>query len=536
MLKNLTLSSRITAAFLLMGLLIFMISAIGWRVSSRLTYQIRQISDNAFPTTVALWKINEGQTQVQSAERSLLNPATPFENRKKELTRIENAWVQINEGFKEYESIVHTPEADQIYQEVKPLWQDWVAAHQEFLKLNKDYESYEIENPRQVQIALMQQGDNSSSQIAKAKAAVAALTDMNDQTFQKKAPAFRAATDAILKLLNYTNELEIQSKKEAEKEIQISRIWILLALILGPATATIFAIFINKILVRNVQESGATITSSISQIAASGKQLEATVTEQVASTNQVTATAQEIAKTAIQLRKTMEKVASLSEETDQSARDGQEEISAMEMSMKNLADSTNSISNRLGAISERANKINSVVTTITKVADRTNLLSLNAAIEAEKAGEYGKGFSVVSREIRRLADQTAIATLEIEDTVQEMQSAVSAGVMEMDKFTKEVNQSVENIASIGTKLSEIIKKVQTITPRFEKVNVGMENQTESAQQISEAMMQLSEASSQTAKVIKGINDAISGLRTASYDLRQQISVNSKDLKRSGVQI
>ena len=78
------------------------------------------------------------------------------------------------------------------------------------------------------------------------------------------------------------------------------------------------------------------------------------------------------------------------------------------------------------------------MTTITKVADQTNLLSLNAAIEAEKAGEHGRGFAVVATEIRRLADQTAIASYDIEQLVKEMQSAVSAGVMGMDKFSEEV--------------------------------------------------------------------------------------------------
>ena len=70
-------------------------------------------------------------------------------------------------------------------------------------------------------------------------------------------------------------------------------------------------------------------------------------------------------------------------------------------------------------------------------------VGLHAAIEAEKAGEYGAGFAVVAREIRRLADQTAVATLEIEQMVKEMQSAVSTGVMEMDKFNKEVSSSVQ---------------------------------------------------------------------------------------------
>jgi len=83
------------------------------------------------------------------------------------------------------------------------------------------------------------------------------------------------------------------------------------------------------------------------------------------------------------------------------------------------------------------------------VADQTNLLSINAAIEAEKAGEYGLGFLVVAREIRRLADQTAVASLDIERMVKEMQYSASAGVMEMDNFAEQVRAGVREIGDVG---------------------------------------------------------------------------------------
>jgi len=187
-------------------------------------------------------------------------------------------------------------------------------------------------------------------------------------------------------------------------------------------------------LISQVQKSGIQITTSTTQIAAAGKQLEATVTEQVASTNEVRATSREISNTSEQLVQTMEEVARMSQKTADSASNSQSGLLQMQTAMNHLIQSTTAIASKLGVMNEKANNINSVVTTITKVADRTNLLSLNAAIEAEKAGEYGAGFAVVAREIRRLADQTAVATLEIEQMVKEMQNSVSSGVMEMDKF------------------------------------------------------------------------------------------------------
>ena len=164
-----------------------------------------------------------------------------------------------------------------------------------------------------------------------------------------------------------------------------------------------------------------------------------------------------------------------------------------------------------------------IVTTITKVADQTNLLSLNAAIEAEKAGEAGRGFAVVATEIRRLADQTAGATADIEQTVKEMQSAVAAGVMSMDKFSEQVRRGVQDMQQIGDQLSQIILQVQALAPRFETVSEGMRAQATGAEQISDALGQLTEASQQTVQSLRQSTDAIGGLNQVANTLRGAVS-------------
>jgi methyl-accepting chemotaxis protein len=251
-------------------------------------------------------------------------------------------------------------------------------------------------------------------------------------------------------------------------------------------------------LITQVQRAGIQVTTSATQLAAAGKQLESTVTEQVASTNQVVATTTEIAATSQELAQTMQGIAAVADETTTAAASSHAGLARMEATMQQMEIATRTIAERLAAIQERAGDITSVVTTITKVADQTNLLSLNAAIEAEKAGEYGRGFAVVAREIRRLADQTAVATLQIERIVNDMRASVSAGVVGMDQFAHEVQQGVEHVREVGTQLGQIIARVQALTPRFDTVNQGMQAQAEGAQQISEAMGQLREAVEQTA--------------------------------------
>jgi len=209
--------------------------------------------------------------------------------------------------------------------------------------------------------------------------------------------------------------------------------------------------------------------------------------------------------------------------TGEMATEGRMNLSVMDGTMRQLGETTGSFSSKLAIISERADHINLAVTTITKVADQTNLLSINAAIEAEKAGEYGLGFLVVAREIRRLADQTAVSSLDIERMVKEMQNSVSSGVMEMDRFAKQVTGGVREIGEISAKLGEIISAVQGISGRFGQVTEGMQAQSEGAEQIREAMVRLADGALRTAESLNQFHGATTHLREAVGDLKEEVS-------------
>ncbi len=276
-------------------------------------------------------------------------------------------------------------------------------------------------------------------------------------------------------------------------------------------------------LVSQVQQSGIHVTSSATEIAATAMQQEATVTEQAATTHQIKATVSEIAATSRELFKTVQDVTQVAWQTSESATQGQSSLQRMETTMHQMMEGTTAIGAKLAVLNEKASNIGSVVTTINKVADQTNLLSLNAAIEAEKAGEYGRGFAVVATEVRRLADQTAVATWDIEQMVKEMQSAVAAGVMGMDKFSDEVRRGVEDVREVSAKLARIIEQVQALMPEFASVNEGMQSQAKGAEQITEAMLQLSETAQQTAESLRQSSSAIQQLNHAAAGLQQGVS-------------
>jgi methyl-accepting chemotaxis protein WspA len=276
-------------------------------------------------------------------------------------------------------------------------------------------------------------------------------------------------------------------------------------------------------IVGEVQNSGIQVNSSVTAIAATGKEQQATATEIAATTTEIGATSKEISATSRELVKTMNEVSAVAEQSASLANSGQAGLTRMEETMRQVMEAAGSINAKLTVLNEKAGNINQVVTTITKVADQTNLLSLNAAIEAEKAGEYGRGFAVVASEIRRLADQTAVATYDIEQTVKEIQSAVSAGVMGMEKFSEEVRRGMQDMQHVGGELSQIIQQVQALAPRVESVNEGMQAQATGAEQISQALTQLSEAAQQTVESLRHSAVAVDGLMEVSVGLHASVS-------------
>ena len=553
MFKNQSMQARLIFAFIFMGLLVLIVAVAGLSGSSRLSKHIDTLANNNVPSISGLWKINEGKTQIESSERGLLDVNLNKAGRQAEIERMDNAWKQIQEGFHQYELTSKSNAEQQVYKDFLSKWEAWKKAHEEFLRLN--------------------QGN-----------AAAAIKTIGKQVEANRQPS-TAATDALLAVLKINEDLASETERASAKDISQVGFWAFVAILIGPGTAILFGIFFSNTiakplgakiagvveiahkisagdltsqitladeqdevgqlqnafytmnqdlngLVNRIQRSGNQITSSTDRITASGRDLEATVAEQVASTNEVTATAHQIAATSKELVHTMEQVVVMAEQTTVAASNSKDNLSHINSVMYQLLAGTQVISAKLEVMNVRAHKIGRVVTTIMVVADRTNLLSLNAALEAERAGEYGVGFAVVAREIRRLADQTAVATLEIEQMIKEMQSAVAIGVTEMDKFTKSVVHSVEDVDRISEQVAQVILQVQGLTPRFEQVSQSVDEQSQGAQQISEAMEHLSQASQQTAGSLRETNYALEQLDEASYSLKTEIArfkVNSSDI-------
>ncbi len=278
---------------------------------------------------------------------------------------------------------------------------------------------------------------------------------------------------------------------------------------------------LNTLLVK-VALAGNQVAASAAQMSAAVRQVEAAVSQQAASTNQVSATSKEINATVQDLARTMAGVTGMAEKAAETARGGVSSLEGIRGAIDELIHSSTAMTQTLNSINEKTGNIDRIITAITKVANRTNLLSLNAAIEAEKEGKSAGGFSVIAVEMRRLADQTAVAALDIEKQIRDVQHAVREGVSSVESYAGQTRAKSTAVTELSSGLGQVIEGTTNLAPEFEAVNRGMQMQSEGAAQIAEAMQQLREAAGQTKDSLAAFRQVAEDLQSAVRDLQTEV--------------
>jgi methyl-accepting chemotaxis protein WspA len=331
-------------------------------------------------------------------------------------------------------------------------------------------------------------------------------------------PLYGGLQAAIKAEVDLNKSAADEAGQRTEETVASTQRAILESLLVG----LLLALVSGYLLVGAINRSIARVVAAVAVTRTGNQQQLSSANQLAATTLEIGATSKEISATSKGLVNTMNEVSTVAEHSAELAGIGQVGLTHMEDTMRHVMEAAASVNAKLAVLNEKAGGISQVVTTITKVADQTNLLSLNAAIEAEKAGEYGRGFAVVATEIRRLADQTAVATYDIEQMVKEIQTAVVTGVMGMDKFSEEVRRGMQAVQQVGGQLSQIILQVQALAPRVESVNEGMQAQATGAEQITEAIMQLSDTARQTVQSLRHSSDAMDDLHRVARVLSRHV--------------
>ena len=271
-------------------------------------------------------------------------------------------------------------------------------------------------------------------------------------------------------------------------------------------------------LVRQTQESSRRLSQSSNEILSATEQQASGSAEQAASISQTTATMEELASTYRQIAENADQVVTMAEASLGSAESGQQAVSNTLSAMEHIKTRTQSSANKILALGERSQQIGQVLSIINSIADQTKILALNAAIEAARAGDAGKGFSVVAIEIRKLAESVVASTSEIGTIMTEIQSSANDLVISTEQELKQVQSGVELAHTTGESLDRILDLVEQTTIAAKEISAATQQQKSATDQVVKAMREVAAVAQQTAagsRQVASAAEALSGMAKES---------------------
>ncbi|WP_369812044.1 MULTISPECIES: methyl-accepting chemotaxis protein [Pseudomonas] len=267
---------------------------------------------------------------------------------------------------------------------------------------------------------------------------------------------------------------------------------------LGKLQATIQRMTVSlRELVGGIRDGVTQIASAAEELSAVTEQTSAGVNSQKVETDQVATAMHEMTATVQEVARNAEEASQAAVAADRQARDGERVVNEAIAQIERLASAVGNSSEAMGALKQESDKIGSVLDVIKSVAEQTNLLALNAAIEAARAGEAGRGFAVVADEVRSLAQRTQKSTEEIEALIAGLQSGTQQATNVMDSSRELSTSSVELTRRAGGSLESITKTVSAIQAMNQQIAAAAEEQSATAEEINRSIINVRDVSEQT---------------------------------------
>ena len=277
-----------------------------------------------------------------------------------------------------------------------------------------------------------------------------------------------------------------------------------------------------RVFVREINEAALRLSSSANQVLAASTQHETSSTEQAAAIHETTATMEELKHASAQIAENAGAVARVAEETLGAARSGRGAIGEFIQAMQQIRSDGMAVADSIAKLSKRVERIGTVVEVIDEIADRSDLLALNAALEGSRAGEAGKGFSIVAAEMRRLAENVLGSTKEIKNLITEIREATAAAAGAADA-SKMATESGEKLGSVAAQAVEgILAGVQETSDAARVINLATQQQRTATEQVVASMAEIEDVTRQTTQASKQATGAAAELTTLAGRLAELI--------------
>ena len=286
--------------------------------------------------------------------------------------------------------------------------------------------------------------------------------------------------------------------------------------------ATHFNVFAEKLwnIILQFSKGSIVASSSATLLDNAAKQMPSGMEQAVVQVSSVASASDEMSTTSSEIAQNCVAAAKSSEKANGAAITGETVINETVAVMDRINAIVKASAKTVGSLGDRSDQIGEVINLINDIADQTNLLALNAAIEAARAGEQGRGFAVVADEVRKLAERTTGATKEIGKTIKAMQTETKQAVVSMEEGVREVEIGAQDAKKSGDALKDILKQINMVTSEIGQIAVASEQQTATANEIARNIQQISGVMEETARNVSENADAASQMAELSMELKK----------------
>jgi len=275
-------------------------------------------------------------------------------------------------------------------------------------------------------------------------------------------------------------------------------------------------------LIGQVAESVKMTSVTAFEMTATAETLAAASQEQSAQSDEVASAVEEMSRTVSDNAQSAGRTAEVAERNGAVARDGGNVVEQTIGKMKDIATVVSNSASNIQKLGESSKEIGEIISVIDDIADQTNLLALNAAIEAARAGEQGRGFAVVADEVRKLAERTTEATKQIATMIKGIQSDTEIAVLAMNKGNEEVQNGINLADRAGESLREIVQSSQDVLDMINVIVVASEEQAATSEEISKNVVSISQVTAESALQIEEIAKNSEQLSNMTEQLNQLV--------------
>ncbi len=276
-------------------------------------------------------------------------------------------------------------------------------------------------------------------------------------------------------------------------------------------------------MVNKVSDSSSSVATSASQLSASSNDINDHAQNQSTKTTQAASAMEELNSSFVNVAQNSVNAADSAKEAAELASKGGETVTETISGMNRIANSVRESAKTIEALGSRSEQIGEIIKVINDIAGQTNLLALNAAIEAARAGEQGRGFAVVADEVRKLAERTTSATNEIGDMVKGIQDDTGKAVESMQSGTLEVEEGLRSADQAGEALQRIVSSVQNVTDMIQQIATAAEEQSSTGDEVATNIESVADITRQTADAVQNSSQETHHLDELAQELRQLVS-------------